>query len=116
MAPVESYSLPWRGFGVEKALVACKPPRPLCLCLPSREGAHCALCLRCAKSRLFSTTSSYGSQGPEFCTPFCFEFIMHASVGGWFSGGVPGINNVLAPRPHCACAVRKRPESACCAT
>ena len=27
-----------------------------------------ALCMRCAKSRLFSTTGSHGSQGPEFCT------------------------------------------------
>ena len=24
--------------------------------------------VRCAKSRLFSTTGSHGSQGPEFCT------------------------------------------------
>ena len=31
-------------------------------------GAHRALCARCAKSRLFSTTGSHGSQGPEFCT------------------------------------------------
>ena len=30
-------------------------------------GAHRALCTRCVKSRLFSTTSSHGSQGPEFC-------------------------------------------------
>ena len=29
---------------------------------------HRALCTRCAKSRLFSTTSSHGSQGREFCT------------------------------------------------
>ena len=28
------------------------------------QGAHRALCPRCAKSRLFSTTSSHGSQGP----------------------------------------------------
>ena len=28
-----------------------------------------ALFIRYAKSRLFSTTGSYGSQGPEFCTP-----------------------------------------------
>ena len=27
-----------------------------------------ALCVCCAKSRLFSTTGSHGSQGPEFCT------------------------------------------------
>ena len=27
-----------------------------------------ALCALCAKSRLFSTAGSYGSQGPEFCT------------------------------------------------
>ena len=32
-------------------------------------GAHRALCLRCANSRLFSTTGSQGFQGPEFCTP-----------------------------------------------
>ena len=31
--------------------------------------AHRALCARCAKIRLFSTTGSHGSQGPEFCTP-----------------------------------------------
>ena len=45
---------------------------------------------RCAKSRLFPTTGSHGSQGPEFCTPCCFELIMHASVGGWFAGVFPG--------------------------
>ena len=32
-------------------------------------GAHRVLCAHCAKSRLFSTTGSHGSQGPEFCTP-----------------------------------------------
>ena len=32
-------------------------------------GVHHALCPRCAKSRLFSTTGSHGFQGPEFCTP-----------------------------------------------
>ena len=26
------------------------------------------LCPRCAKRRLFSTTGSHGTQGPEFCT------------------------------------------------
>ena len=30
------------------------------------------------------------SEGPEFCTPCCFELVMHASVGGWFSGVFPG--------------------------
>ena len=35
---------------------------------PKLEGAHRALCPRCAKSRLFSTTGSNGSQGPEFCS------------------------------------------------
>ena len=29
---------------------------------------HRALCPRCAKSQLFSSTGSHGSQGPEFCT------------------------------------------------
>ena len=61
--------------------------------LPNRRVR--ALCPRCVKSRLFSTTGSHGSQDPEFCTPCCFELIMHTSVGGWFSGGVPGINNVI---------------------
>ena len=32
-------------------------------------GAHRALCTRCAKSRLFSTTGSHGSQGPELSSP-----------------------------------------------
>ena len=31
-------------------------------------GAPCALCTLCAKSWLFSTTGSHGSQGAEFCT------------------------------------------------
>ena len=48
-----------------------------------------ALFARCAKSRLFSTTGSHGSQRPEFCTPDAVEWIMHASVGGWFSGVFP---------------------------
>ena len=33
------------------------------------KGAHRALCPRCAKGRLFSTTGSHGPQGPEFCSP-----------------------------------------------
>ena len=43
-------------------------PGPL---LPTMGGALCAvlvLCPRCTKSRLFSTTNSHGSQGPECCT------------------------------------------------
>ena len=36
---------------------------------PNAKGAHRALCPRCARSRLFSTASSHGSQGPEVCTP-----------------------------------------------
>ena len=35
---------------------------------PNPKGAPCALCARCAKSQLFSTTGSHRSQGPEFCT------------------------------------------------
>ena len=37
----------------------------------AKGGAPCAvraLCVHCAKSRLFSTTGSHGSQGLEFCT------------------------------------------------
>ena len=30
----------------------------------------------------FQSDACHRSQGPEFCTP---EWIMHASVGGWFS-------------------------------
>ena len=39
--------------------------------VPPFGGAPCAvpaLCARCAKSQLFSTAGSHGSQGPEFCT------------------------------------------------
>ena len=32
-------------------------------------GAHRALCTRCVRSRLFFTTGSHGSQGPEIRTP-----------------------------------------------
>ena len=34
----------------------------------SPEGSHRALCPRCTKGRLFFTTSSHGSQGPDYCT------------------------------------------------
>ena len=34
--------------------------------------------------------SSHTSQGPEFCTPCCFELTRHASVGGDFLGVFPG--------------------------
>ena len=60
------------------------------VCMSFSSGAHHALCARCAKSRLFSTTGSHGSQGPEFCNPRCFELIMHPSAGGWSSGVLPG--------------------------
>ena len=39
------------------------------LFLGSLWEAHRALCLRCAKSRLFSITGSHGSQGPKLCPP-----------------------------------------------
>ena len=53
-------------------------------------GAPRALCPRFAASRLPSIPGSHGSQGPELCTRCCFEWIMHASVGGWFAGVFPG--------------------------
>ena len=46
-----------------------KKPIPKPAAQPAPKGAHCALCPRCAKSRLFSTTGRHRSQGPEFCTP-----------------------------------------------
>ena len=44
---------------------------PQVVCAPRSQllGAHRALCPCCAKSRLFFTTCSHGSQGPQFCTP-----------------------------------------------
>ena len=39
---------------------------------------------------LFLVCACHGSQGPEFCTPCCFELIIHPSAGGWFSGVFPG--------------------------
>ena len=55
-------------------------------------GAHRALCAHYAKSWLFSTTASHGSQGPEFCTlhPLLVHQGILFSVGGWFSGVFPG--------------------------
>ena len=38
----------------------------------------------------FKSDACHGSQRPEVCTPCCFELIMRASVGGWFSGVFPG--------------------------
>ena len=43
------------------------PPEETLVGREAKGGTLCAvpaLCLRCAKSRLFSTTSSHGSQGP----------------------------------------------------
>ena len=45
----------------------CSSDRPRAA--PATKGAHRVLCTRCAKSQLFSTTGSHGSQGPEFCNP-----------------------------------------------
>ena len=50
-----------------------RTPSALILCAAAivsgiTEGAHRALCARCAKSRLFSTSGSHGPQGREFCT------------------------------------------------
>ena len=53
---------------VEPRSELCSTRAPCTACLVL-QGAHRALCPRCAKSRLFSTTGSHGSQGPEFCTP-----------------------------------------------
>ena len=39
---------------------------------------------------VFQSDACHGCQGPEFCTTCCFELVMHASVGGWFSGVFPG--------------------------
>ena len=49
------------------------PPPPLAISPLGGRTVRCAravpvLCARCAKSRLFSTTGSHRSQGPEFCT------------------------------------------------
>ena len=57
--------------------------------LQSSQGVHRALCARCAKSRLFSTTSSHGSQGPEFYT---LQPRDGSNWGGWVS---------LPPPPCC---------------
>ena len=54
---------------------------------------HAVPALPCWYTRdffFFKYDACHGSQGPEFCTPCCFELIMHASVGGWFSGVFPG--------------------------
>ena len=50
-------------------------------------GAPCAV--RCAKSQLFFTNGSHGSQGPEFCTP---DAVLNGScmllqVGGFQGSG-----------------------------
>ena len=60
--------------------VYVEPPSKLCIryfvvwlgLFATSAGAHRALCTCCAKSRLFHTTGSHGSQGPDFCTPMLF--------------------------------------------
>ena len=61
------------------------------------KGAHRALCPRCAKSQLFSTTGSHGSQGPEFCTlpPPCWY-----TRGFFFSLMLATGPRVLHSAPH----------------
>ena len=49
----------------------CRPLQGIPFLSIDIGGAPCAvpaLCPRCAKSRLFSSTGSHGSQGPEFLT------------------------------------------------
>ena len=65
-----------------------------CLRSCEKDGVSQGRTVRCAKSGLFSTTRSYGSQGPEFCIPCCFELVMHTCRWVVFRG-VPGINNVI---------------------
>ena len=64
-------------------------------------GAPCAVRVLCEKS----AAMGHGSQGPEFYTPpqCCFEWIMHASVGGWFAGMFLGISNVMIGAVHALC-------------
>ena len=104
--PCPSRALP--PHGDPRALVVFQGPGP---CLrkakgggvsPSKsrhrhpQGAHRALCLRCAKSRRLSTAGSHGSQGPELRTPDAvLTGSCSASVGGRFAGGVPGMNTVI---------------------
>ena len=38
----------------------------------------------------YQCDACHGSQGPEFCTPCCFELMVHASVGRRFSGVFSG--------------------------
>ena len=71
MVPVVGGSLVYhkgRGYmphmGAQFSLIWCATDQYL-----ASLGAHRALCPRCAKSRLFFTTGSHGSRGPEFCTP-----------------------------------------------
>ena len=67
---------------------------------------HRSLGARCVTSRLFSTTGSHGSQGPELCT------LDHACFCRWVVfRGVPGVNNVIigTVRGLCACCARTPP-------
>ena len=72
----------------------------LFICKPM--GAHCALCPRCAKSRLSSITGSHGSQGPEFCTP---DAVLNGSCMLLWVGGVQGCSraNVMIGVVHALC-------------
>ena len=70
-------------------------------------GAHRELCPCCAKSRLFFTTGSHGSQGPEFCT---FHAVLNGSCTLLLVGGLQGCSrDKQCNNWRCARAVQKRP-------
>ena len=62
----------------------------------------------CAQSRLFSTASSHGSQGPEFRTP---DAVLNGSCMPLWVGGLQGCSrDKQRNNACCARAVRKRPQ------
>ena len=61
------------------------------------KGSRCALCPRCAKSRLFSTAGSHGSQGPELCT--AQPLLVHQGIS-FLSLMLPTGPRVLNSAPH----------------
>ena len=68
--------------------IGCFPPLVATGLRVLKSAPYSPCC--CTRDVFFQSDACQGSHGPEFCTPCCFELIMHASVGGWFSDVLPG--------------------------
>ena len=108
-------------LGARDKILNTKVARRACAgqTFPPCMETHRALCVPCATSRLFSTTGSHGSHGPEDCTP---DAVLNGSCPLLWVGGFQGCSrDEHRNNGRCARAVRQRPPRvstscwSCCA-